>query len=117
MSSAKSLTWDWMSWGRLFMYSKKRSGPRTEPCGTPELTGTSSEDSPSKTTAWVRPTKNDFIHVSVLPLMPCWESLKSNLRWLTLTKALLKSSRTRSISPNFFSQVSPLGQKKKLCLL
>ena len=46
MSSAKSLTWDWMSWGRSFMYNKKRIEPRTEHCDTPELTGTSSEDSP-----------------------------------------------------------------------
>ena len=67
MSSAKSLTWDWMSRGRSFMYSKKRSGPGTEPCGMPELTGTASEDSPSRTSASVRPTKNDSIHLSVLP--------------------------------------------------
>ena len=93
MSSAKIFTWDWMSWGRSFMYSTKRSGPRTKPCGTPELTGTSSEDSPSPTTACVRPTKNDFIHVRVSPLLPCWESLKNNLNWLTLSKAFLKSSR------------------------
>ena len=82
------------------MYSKKRSGPRTEPCATPELTGTSPEDSLSRTTAWVRPTKNDFIHVSVLPLMPCWNSLKSNLRWLTLSKALLKVDHTFGLIRN-----------------
>ena len=29
------------------MYSKKRSGPKTEPCGTPDVTGTSGEHSPS----------------------------------------------------------------------
>ena len=36
------------------MQSKKRSGPITEPCGTPDLTGTFGEHSPSSTTAWVR---------------------------------------------------------------
>ena len=33
------------------MYSKKISGPKTEPCGTPGVTGTSGEHSPSSTTA------------------------------------------------------------------
>ena len=32
-------------------------GPRTEPCGTPDVTGTSEELSPSSTTAWVLPTR------------------------------------------------------------
>ena len=27
--------------GRLFTYNKKRAGPNTEPCGTPEVTGRS----------------------------------------------------------------------------
>ena len=43
------------------MYSKKISGPKTEPCGTgtsggtPDMPGTSGEHSPSSTTALVRP--------------------------------------------------------------
>ena len=36
MSSAKSLTLDFTCSGRSFMYARKRIGPRTEPCGTPE---------------------------------------------------------------------------------
>ena len=36
VSSAKSLTLDLPFSGRSFMYAKKRIGPRTEPCGTPE---------------------------------------------------------------------------------
>ena len=36
MSSAKSLTLDLSCSGRSFMYARKRIGPRTEPCGTPE---------------------------------------------------------------------------------
>ena len=39
VSSAKSLTLDLTCSGRLFMYAKKRMGPRTEPCGTPVETG------------------------------------------------------------------------------
>ena len=37
------------------MLSKERSGPNTEPYGTPDVTGTSGEHSPSSTTARVRP--------------------------------------------------------------
>ena len=85
------------------MYCKKRSGPRTEPCGIPDFTGTSSDASPSRTTAWVQPTKNDLIHQKVLPRTPCWESLSNSLRWLTLSKALLKSKRTRSTCLHWLS--------------
>ena len=39
VSSAKNLTLDLPCSGRSFMYAKKRIGPRTEPCWTPEKTG------------------------------------------------------------------------------
>ena len=29
--------------GRSLMYARNRQGPRTEPCGTPDLTGTDEE--------------------------------------------------------------------------
>ena len=47
VSSAKSLTLDLTCSGRSFMYARKRIGPRTEPCGTPEETGIFSELIPS----------------------------------------------------------------------
>ena len=47
VSSAKSLTLDFPCSGRSFMYARKRIGPRTEPCGTPEETGIFSELIPS----------------------------------------------------------------------
>ena len=64
VSSANNLTWDWMFSGRSLMYNRKRSGPSTEPWGTPEVTLTSSDDSPSSTTVWVRPIRNDCIQFS-----------------------------------------------------
>ena len=37
--------------GRSLMYSRKRAGgPETDPCGTPDVTGTLSEEVPSRTT-------------------------------------------------------------------
>ena len=55
LSSANSLVEEQgdMDSGRSFMYSKKRRGPRTVPCGTPEETVTESEEEPSSRTRWV----------------------------------------------------------------
>ena len=75
VSSANNLTWDWIFSGRSFMYNRKRSGPSTDPWGTPEVTGTSFEDSPSNTTVWVCPIKNDWIHFNVFPFKPKQVSL------------------------------------------
>ena len=57
VSSAKSLTLDFTCSGRSFMYARKRIGPRTEPCRTPEETGTSSELMPLITTVCFRLSK------------------------------------------------------------
>ena len=40
VSSAKRLTLDLTCSGMSLMYARKRIGPRTEPCGTQEETGT-----------------------------------------------------------------------------
>ena len=40
--------------------------------------------------------RNQLIHFNVLPLTPWVESLTRNFRWLYLSKALLKSSKTKS---------------------
>ena len=52
LSSANSLVEEPgdMDSGRSFIYSKKRRGPRTVPCGTPEETVTESEEAPSSST-------------------------------------------------------------------
>ena len=52
-------------------------GPRTEPCGTPDVTGTVADFSLSITTVWVRSDKNAWIHLRVGPLMPYLWSLSS----------------------------------------
>ena len=70
VSSAKSLTLDLTCSGRSFMYARKRIGPRTEPCGTPEETGIFSELIPLITTACFRLSKKSLIHFRVSPLMP-----------------------------------------------
>ncbi|KAH3801162.1 hypothetical protein DPMN_154808 [Dreissena polymorpha] len=50
VSSAKRRTWDVIREGRSVIYKRKRRGPRTDPCGTPEVIGTWSDIEPSNTT-------------------------------------------------------------------
>ena len=89
------------------MYKRKRSGPSTDPWGTPEVTRISLEDSPSSTTVWEWPIKKASIHFRVFPVMLKVGSLYSNFRWLTLSKALLKSKRIKSVC---FLKVSRLAK-------
>ena len=83
--------------GRSLIYSKNNKGPSTEPWGTPELIGISDELSPSSTTVWERPVRKAFIQDRVLTLAPCWWSLCNSFKWFTLSNALLKSSKIRSV--------------------
>ena len=46
LSSAKNRMGDLMLLFVSFMYSKKRTGPRTEPCGTPDVTHVLSDRMP-----------------------------------------------------------------------
>ena len=59
-----------VSVGRSFMYSKKRMGPYTDPCGTPEVTWILSDVAPSSMTRCVRDVKNEFIQFSSILFMP-----------------------------------------------
>ena len=83
--------------GRSMMYNRKRSGPSTEHWGTPEVTFTSSDDSPSSTKVWVRPIRNDWIQFKVLPFTPKQENLYKSFRWFSLSRALLKSKSIKSV--------------------
>ena len=49
------------------MYARKRLGPRTEPCGTPEDTGMLSELIPLITTDCFLLSKKPLIHFSASP--------------------------------------------------
>ena len=65
--SAKRLTLDLTCLGRSFMHARKRKGPKTEPCGTPEETEILSECIPKITTACFRLSKKSFIHLRESP--------------------------------------------------
>ena len=98
------------------MYSRKRVGPSTEPCGTPEVTGEMLEWEPFIATNWVRLCWNPDIHWSIFPLTPYCQSLCSNLAWLTLSKALLKSNSSASTWPCWFKMLAQSWQVKKSCV-
>ena len=57
------------------VWHRKSIGPITVPCGTPESTGTSLEDSPSNTTLIERSIKKFSSLLSVVPAMLQCDSL------------------------------------------
>ena len=69
-SSANKRTDDLMLSGRSLMNTKKRTGPRPEPWGTPDKTRTESDTWPSSTTCCERLESHELIHLCVDPLIP-----------------------------------------------
>ena len=57
VSSAKSFTLDFKSFGKSLMQIRKRSGPRISPWGTPAKIGLQDEVCPFNTTLWNLPDK------------------------------------------------------------
>ena len=63
----------------------------------PDVTGIDSDSSPSITTCWDLLPRKAQIQTSSRPWMPYWCSFHRSLLWLTLLKALDKSSRIMSV--------------------
>ena len=51
---------------------RNKIGPRTEPWGTPEVTGISDDFSSSKATHCERPSKKALIQLRLFRVIPCW---------------------------------------------
>ena len=74
----------------------KASGPRIDPCGTPDLTSDQSEWLPLMTTFCFLPLSHWWIQFMTFPWMP-WAWIFSRRRCLgTLSKAFAKSGNTMS---------------------
>ena len=97
VSSAKSREMESTFCGMSFMYSKDKRGPRTLPCGTPDVTGAGPDVCPSTSTRWLLLARKLLIHMMMLPLMPQCCKLIASSWWDTLSNALLKSSSAKSI--------------------
>ena len=52
------------------IYKEKRSGPRTEPCGTPEIREEKVEGTDPKETRIIRLLRKEFSNESAVSLMP-----------------------------------------------
>ncbi len=74
-----------------FMYIKMRTGPSTEPCGTPPITSINLEYPSPTFTRSVLLVRKLCIQLWSLPAIPSWSNFCSNLRWETQSKAFLKS--------------------------
>ena len=79
------------------MCSKKSIGPRTEPCGTPDVASVMSDRAPLTETRCLRFDRKDMIQLCVLPVIPYEVSLDRRCSCGTLSKALAKSRRIASI--------------------
>ena len=79
------------------LYSKKSMGPRTEPCGTPDVTAVMSDRAPLTETRCLRLDSTDVIQLCVLPVIPYEVNLDRRRLCGTLSKAWAKSRRIASI--------------------
>ena len=79
--------------GRSFMYRRNKTGQRTGPWGTPEVTGISDD----LATHCEHPSKKALIQLRLFQVILYWWCLKNNLVYLTLPKALLKSRSMGSV--------------------
>lgn len=50
--------------GKSFTYNKNNHGPKTMPCGTPDVSMNGLDRLPSQITDWMRPVRNDSNHLS-----------------------------------------------------
>ena len=76
---------------------KKSIGPRTEPCGTPDVTSVVSDRAPLTETRFLRFDRKDVIQLCVLTVIPYEVSLDRRRLCGTLSKALAKSRRIASV--------------------
>ena len=72
LSSANSPNFEVIWRPMSLMYSKNISGPRTMPCGTPDVTITGEDCVPITTTVWVLPQSQNSIHL--ISLLWKWDS-------------------------------------------
>src|SRR6218665_1605444 len=81
------------------VYSTKRRGPSTDPCGTPQVTSLGDVSSPDRWTDCVRPFMYDSSQLSALSLIPKEsDSLCIRMSWSTVSNAADIFSSDRSAS-------------------
>ena len=97
VSSAKRCMSEVMLVLMSFIYMRNSSGPRTDRCRTPEVTGIALDVLPSSTTCCALPVRKPLIQARASPWIPYLSSLYRSLLCATLSKAVLKSMTAASI--------------------
>ena len=87
------------------IYTRKKRGPKTVPCGTPERTLDGLDDIPSTTTLCFLPIRKDLIQFKSEFLIPRCSSFKISPSWSTLTNAFEISSKMASIYSRFLGNL------------
>ena len=90
VSSAKRWTLDSTQHGRSFIKIRNINGLSTDPWGTPDVTGTECECSPSRTTLCLLFSRKLFNHCNEMSSKPHLNNLYSKPLCGTLSNALLK---------------------------
>lgn len=76
---------------------KNKTGPSTDPCGTPDVTGTFLDGMFSITTNWDLSNKKSLIQVVIAPFPSTVSSFAISFMWQTESNALARSSNIISI--------------------
>ena len=79
LSSANSLTDDPIFSPMSLIYNKNINGYNTVPCGTPDLTLTDLDSSPSTKTFCSLVVNQDSSNPCILPLTPQWSNFRRSL--------------------------------------
>ncbi len=87
---------------KSLMKIRKRMGPSTLPCGTPERTSAHDENFPLRTTRCFLPESQFRILVRTRPLTPWARSFSSSLSLGTLSNALAALAKSRNITSKGF---------------
>ena len=78
---ANSLTVEVRPFCRSLMYVRNNSGPSTDPCGTPEVTGEEVDVAPSQMTVWILLVRKESIQDKRFPWIPYLTHLLKNLHF------------------------------------
>ncbi len=83
-------------WPSDVVYVEKRSGPRTDPWGTPVTKWCALHTYPTQATLKDRPVRQDSNQRSGIPVMSSDERVDRRIWWLTVSKVADRSSRMRT---------------------
>ena len=90
-SANSSIIFSCKAFGRSLIYNKNRTGPRTDPCEMPLLTGIQLEKESWIQTLWYLLLKKSLFQFPIIPVIPVLKILVINFECETVSKALLKS--------------------------